>query len=100
MLTDAFRDCKLGIRLKFRTDGKLFNLRRLQAITKVKETVLRDFIFANDCALNADDEHEMQAEMDNFSRACNNYVLTISTKKWRSCFRQPQASDMLSRRSL
>ena len=27
MPTDAFRDCKPGINIKFRTDGKLFNLR-------------------------------------------------------------------------
>ena len=81
MLTDAFRDCVPGINIKFRTVGKLFNPRRLQAITKVKETVLRDFLFANDCALNASDEHEMQVEMDSFSAACNNFGLTISTKK-------------------
>ena len=51
MLTDAFRDCEPGINIMFRTDGKLFNPRRLQAVKKVKETVLRDFIFADDCAL-------------------------------------------------
>ena len=80
MLTDAFRDCEPGINIKFRTDGKLFNPRRLQAVTKVKETVLRLF-FADDCALNASDEHEMQVEMDSFSAACNNFGLSISTKK-------------------
>ena len=81
MLTDAFRDCEPGINIKFRTDGKLFNPRRLQAVTKVKETVLRDFLFADDCALNASDVHEMQVEMDSLSAACNNFGLTISTKK-------------------
>ena len=81
MLTDAFRDYEPGINIKFRTDGKLFNPRRLQAVTKVKETVLRDFLFADDCALNASDEHEMQVEMDSLSAACNNFGLTISTKK-------------------
>ena len=86
MLTDAFRDCEPGISIKFRTGGKLFNPRRLQAVTKVKETVLRDFLFADDCALNASDVHEMQVEMDSLSAACNNFGLTISTKKTQVMF--------------
>ncbi|KAL8595830.1 hypothetical protein ACOMHN_012248 [Nucella lapillus] len=81
MLYNAFSDCKPGINIKYRSDGKLFNPWRLQAITKVKETVLRDFLFADDCALNAGDEQEMQAEMDSLSSVCNNFGLTISTKK-------------------
>ena len=81
MLTDAFRDCEDGIHLRYRTDGKLHNLRRLQAVTKVKETVIRDFLFADDCALNASTEQMMQREMDCFSKACDNFGLTISTKK-------------------
>lgn len=80
-LTDAFQHCTEAVGLKYRTDGKLFNLRRLRAITKVKETVLRDFLFADDCALNASTEPEMQASMDKFSSACNNFGLTINIKK-------------------
>ena len=52
----------------------------------MKETVLRDFLFADDCVLNANDEQEMQAEMDGFSAACNNFGLTISTKKTKVMF--------------
>ena len=81
MLFDAFRDCELGIDIRYRTEGKLFNPRRLQVITKVRETVLKEFLFADDCALNASHEHEMQAELDSFSSACDNFGLTISTKK-------------------
>ena len=55
--------------------------RRLQAVTKVKDTVIRDLLFADDCALNANSEQEMQLEMDRFSTACDNCGLTISTKK-------------------
>ena len=85
MLTDASRDCDAGIRIRQRSDGKLFNLRRLQVVTKVKETctVIRDFLFADDrqCAPNTKSEQEMQLEMDRLSTACDNVGLTISTKK-------------------
>jgi hypothetical protein len=59
MLTDAFQGSQDGVRLRYRTDGRLFNLRRMQAITKVKETVIRDLLFADDCALNAPTEQKM-----------------------------------------
>ncbi|KAL8620901.1 hypothetical protein ACOMHN_025034 [Nucella lapillus] len=50
-----------GINIKYRSDEKLFNPWRLQAVTKVKETVLGDFLFADDCALNAGDYQEESA---------------------------------------
>ena len=81
MLSDAFRDCESGINIRYRSDGKLFNLRKLQAVTKIKETIVRDLLFADDCALNAGDEQEMQQYMDKLSSACDNFSLTISTKK-------------------
>ena len=81
MLMDAFREETPGIPIRYRSDGKLFNARRLKAVTKVKETVIRDLLFADDCALNATNEGEMQQEMDSFSSACDNFGLTISTKK-------------------
>ena len=81
MLMDAFRECDTGIRIRCRSDGKLYNSRRLQAVTKVKETVIRDFLFADDCALNASPELDMQLQINKFSTACDNFELTISIKK-------------------
>ena len=81
MLTDAFQDSDPGINIRYRTDGKLFNLRRLQAKTKVHFDKLRDFLFADDCAFNASSPEDMQHSMDLFSIACTNFGFTISTKK-------------------
>ena len=48
MLSEAFRDDDDGITIRYRTDGKLLNLRRLQAKSKVKETTVRDLLFADE----------------------------------------------------
>ena len=81
MLTDAYNDNDPGIDLKYRTDQNLYKKGRLAAPTLVTHTTLRDFLFADDCALNAGSESEMQTSMDQFASACNNFGLTISTKK-------------------
>ena len=63
---DAFRETSLGISIRYWYDKKLFKPRRLEAVTKVKDTVIRDLRFADDCALNASNEQKMQLEMDGF----------------------------------
>ena len=50
MLTDAFQDGDNGIPIWYRFDGKLFNLRRMQAKSKVQTEMLDKFSFANDMA--------------------------------------------------
>ena len=81
MLRDASQDNDDGIQLKYKTDGGVFNLRRLKARTKVKVATLRELLFADDCALNSNTEVEMQQCVNHFSRACDNFGFTISTKK-------------------
>ena len=44
MLTDAVQDGDNGIPIRYRFDGKLFNLRRLQAKSKVQTEVLDEFL--------------------------------------------------------
>ena len=78
MLSDAFRNGDVGIKINYRMDGKLFNLRRLKAKTKVMSEIIKDFLFADDCALNAGSEEDMQDSVDKFSTACSNFGLTIS----------------------
>ena len=76
MLHDASQDNNDDIQLRYRTDGGVFNLRRLKANTNVKVATLRELLFAEYCALNSSTE----AEMQHYSRACDNFGFTISTK--------------------
>ena len=81
MLTDAFQDGDNGIPIKYRFDGKLFNLTWLQAKSKVQTEVLDEFLFANDMAKGAPTEEKMQKGVDQVSDSCDSYDLTISIKK-------------------
>ena len=81
MLTDASQGRDDGFAINYRFDGKLFNLRRLKAKSKVQTDVLDELLYANDMAKNASTEEKMQNAMDRVSQACENYDLKISTKK-------------------
>ena len=49
LIRDAFHETDdAGIYLKYRTDGGIFNLRRLRAKTKVAQTLIRELLFADD----------------------------------------------------
>jgi len=60
MLLVVFKDCDSGIPVRFRADGNVFNLRRLQARTKTFIAMIRDLLYADDCALLAHSEAEAQ----------------------------------------
>ena len=47
----------------------------------MKVSTINDFLFADDRALNAASEANMQHSVDKFVEACNNFSLMISTKK-------------------
>ena len=81
MLTAAFQDGDNGIPIRYRFDGKLFNLRRLQAKSKVQTEVLDESLFADDMAKGAPTEAKMQKGVDQLSDPCDNYDLPISIKK-------------------
>ena len=80
MLT-AFHEGDNGIPIRYCFDGKLFNLRRLQAKSKVQTEVLDEFLFADDMTKGAPTEEKMQKGVDQVSDSCDNYDLTISIKK-------------------
>lgn len=50
LLKHAFGSATEGIYLHTRSDGRLFNLARLKAETKVREALIRDMLFADDAA--------------------------------------------------
>ena len=67
-LTDAFQDGDNGIPIRYRFDGKLFNLRRLPpAKSKMQTEVLDEFLFADDMAKGAPTEEKMQKGVDQVS---------------------------------
>ena len=78
---DVFISSNNGIDIRYRTDGSVLTLRRLQAKTKVKTDIVIEFLFADDCALNATTKVNMQNSVDKFLVAYDNFGLTISTKK-------------------
>ena len=81
MLTDAFQDGDNGIPIRYRFDGKLFNLRRLQAKSKVQTEVLHEFLFVDDMEKGAPTEETVQKGVDRVSDSYDSYDITISIKK-------------------
>ena len=84
MLSEATKDLPCGIYIRFRTSGKLFNLSRLRASTEVFEQVLHEFLYADDCALEAHNQQDIQLITDRFAEAARKYGLAMHTKKTRS----------------
>ena len=81
MLMDAFQDSDSGFPIRHHFDGNIFNLRRLQARTKVQTDVLDELLKEEDIDKNANSEPKMQRAMDQVSQSCDNHELTINTKR-------------------
>ena len=65
-----------------RSDRRLFNLARLKAKVKVRETSIRDMLFADDAAITAHlQQQQHQTLLTRFAVACNIFGLTISFKR-------------------
>ena len=93
MLQDAFKDCSSGVMIRFRSDGGIFNLQRLKARTKVSLLLLRELLFADDCALIVYTEDELQSILNDFARRASRYGLTISIKKTEVMFQPKPGSS-------
>ncbi|KAI8519654.1 hypothetical protein Bbelb_029110 [Branchiostoma belcheri] len=81
LLAYAFQSSDDGVYIHTRHDGKLYNLARLRAKTKVTRVLLRELLFADDAALASHTPDGLQRLMDRFSDACKEFALKISIKK-------------------
>ena len=74
----------------YRTDGELFNMRRLKAKTKVKATSIVDLQYADDCAIAAHTGTDLQNTIDAFSQAYKLLGLTVNVTKTKVIFQPAQ----------
>jgi Reverse transcriptase (RNA-dependent DNA polymerase)/Endonuclease/Exonuclease/phosphatase family len=81
LLRVAFKDSDEGVLIKYRYDGGAFNIRRLKTSSKTLQTLLRDFLYADDAALADTSLAGVQRLTDRFAAACRTFGFTISIKK-------------------
>ena len=70
-----------GVYVRYRLDGSLFNLRRLQAHTKTQERMILDLLFADDAALVAHTERALQRITSCFADTSRLFGLEVSLDK-------------------
>ena len=69
LLKHAFDKTTEGMYLRTRSEDRLFNLARLRAKTKLREVLIRDMLFADDAAVVAHAQEELQWLVDCFSQS-------------------------------
>ena len=72
MLTDAFQDVDAGFPIRYRFDGKLLNLKRLKAKSKMHTDVVDKLLYGDDLAEKAKSEKLMQKTISRMSKTCDN----------------------------
>ena len=84
LLKHAVNTTTEGIYLRTRSDGRLFNLARLRAKTKVREVLTRDMLFADDAAVVTHTQEELHSLMECFSHACKDFGLPFNSIQFNS----------------
>ncbi|XP_033099909.1 uncharacterized protein LOC117103460 [Anneissia japonica] len=70
-----------GIAIRTREDGGVFNQARLRAKTRTYTFNIHDLLYADDAGFLTHSPEKLQEVMDCFSKACNEFGLTISINK-------------------
>ncbi|KAJ4935415.1 hypothetical protein JOQ06_016948, partial [Pogonophryne albipinna] len=70
-----------GVAVDFRLDGNLFNIRRLQATTKLQRERVIELQYAVDCALVSHSPQDLQSVLTAVARAYSRMGLTVNTIK-------------------
>lgn len=81
ILLDTFHDLDKGVYIQFSSDGGLFNIRPLQSRSKTLSMLIRDLLYADDCAFVAHTLEDILLIVTMFARASEMFGLTISIKK-------------------
>ena len=83
LLLVAFKDFKLShsILKRFRTDGKLFDLRRLKTKSKVMYEFIREAQYADDIAVMSDYAEGLQELLDAYNATAKRFRLRINAGK-------------------
>ena len=89
MLSYAFQHCDIEVYIRFRTSGKVFNLRGFNTKSKTFQSLVRELLFADYVDLVAHIKEEVHLIMDIFSRACLAFGLTINLKKTKVMYTSP-----------
>ena len=85
LLLVAFKDIKhrRSILIRFRTDGKFFDLRRLKAKSKVMYEFIREAQYADDIAVMSDSSEGLQELLDSYKQP-NSQTFWITHQCWKN----------------
>ncbi|CAH0722412.1 unnamed protein product, partial [Brenthis ino] len=81
VIRETLKRTSEGIRIRFRTDGNLFNRARLKARTKVSYTTITEIMYADDLCFVADTCEGLQALISCLNDVCCKFGLSINVKK-------------------
>jgi len=70
-----------GVRIKYRLDGSLFNIRHLQAVTKVTNDTVFNLQYVDDAALPSHTPDGLQRQLHAISSAYSRAGLAVNSKK-------------------